>query len=54
MTAGTFFAIMAVVGWFIMSRGRKVKTRSKGKTALTSLGATIFAVSLFGLITALI
>lgn len=54
MTAGTFFALMALFGWFLISVSRKKVTRSKGKSALTTVGITILAVSLFGLFTALI
>lgn len=52
MTAGTFFAIMALVGAFMLYMARKACGRGKG--ILIALGATILAVSLFGVFTALI
>ena len=52
MTAGVFFAIMAIVGILLLTAARKACGRGKG--ILIAFGATILAVSLFGVFTALI
>ena len=52
MTAGTFFAIMALVGLFMLFCAKKA--HGFGRGMLIALGATVLAVSLFGVFTALI